>query len=265
MADAATAASNVTSAVVPETATAAGGNVLSVSLPTDFLTGSGNNGLNLNFNFGGNASTIADSAYSFLNNSFNNDQAFLGGAITATQGFVNANTAPLQSVVYGLGSTFNSLMPSIVGGLFGAAQNANTVSEQISANSTAASEQASQASIAESKKASGGGGLCFITTAVCGSLNLPDDCRELRALRDFRDTYMRGDVEREAQVKLYYAVAPTYVRRLDARHDAKLIYARMYSRFILPALHAIDAGDLPEAYAIYCALVEYTRAKSHES
>lgn len=241
-----------------------GGNVLSVSLPTDFLTGAGSNGLNLNFNFGGNASTIANSAYNFLNNSFANDQAFTGAAITATQGFVNANTAPMQSVIYGLGSTFNNLMPNIVSNLFGAAVNANTVSQAISANATAASEAASQASIAESKKASGGGGLCFITTAVCGSLQLGDDCSTLTTLRAFRDEYMKRDPERESLVAHYYNVAPSYVALIDKRSDAHFVYLNMYTLFIVPAVDAIQNGENAEALALYCALVEYARVKSNE-
>lgn len=244
--------------------TGSGSNSLSLSLPTDFLTGAGNNGLNLNFNFGGNASTIADSAYSFLNTSFGNTQQFLGQSVSGTQQFLQNQVAPIVGVAANLGATFNNLMPGMIGGLYQASINANTVSEQISANATAASEAASQASIAESKKASGGGGLCFITTAVCGTLNLPDDCRELMTLRAFRDGYMHATPEREALVKLYYAVAPRYVERINQRPDSERVYARMYSLFILPAMHALEANDAPEAFALYCALVEYARAVSHE-
>lgn len=246
------------------TTNAANGNVLSVSLPTDFLTGAGNNGLNLNFNFGGNATTIADSAFNFLNTSFNNDKSFLGGAIVSTQNFVASQTAPALSAVYGLGQTFTKQMPSIVGNLFDAAQNANAVSEQISANATAASEAASQASIAESNKASGGGGLCFITTAVCNSLSLPDDCRELQTLRKFRDGYMMVHPDRRIMVSVYYQVAPQFVRLINKKENAEVIYSRMLSLFIHPALTAIDHGDNAEAMALYCALVEYARVHAHE-
>lgn len=246
------------------TSAAGSSNTLSVSLPTDFLTGAGNNGLNLNFNFGGNASTIADSAYNFLNASFNNDQSFLGGAIVSTQNFVNSQTAPALSAVYSLGQSFTQQMPSIINNLFGAAVNANTVSEQISANSTAASEAASQASIAESNKASGGGGLCFITTAVCNSLGLPDDCRELQTLRKFRDEYMRADPDRRLMVSVYYQVAPKFVRLINKKENADAVYSRMLSLFIHPALDAIERGDNAEAMAIYCALLEYARVHAHE-
>lgn len=241
------------------------GNTLSLSLPTDFLTGAGNNGLNLNFNFGGNGSTIANGAYNFLNSSFGNTQTFLNQSISGTQNFLANQVAPIVGVTSHLGATFNNLLPSMVGGLYQASINANTVSQQISANATAASEAASQASIAESSKASGGGSMCFITTAVCGELNLPDDCRELTQLRAFRDGYMQATPEREALVKLYYAVAPTYVGHINKRADAARVYGRMYALFILPALTALDENDAPEAFALYCALVEYARAVSHES
>lgn len=237
-------------------------NSLNVSLPTDFITGSGNNGLNVHFNFGGNASTIADSAYSFLNSSFNSDKAFLGGAIVSTQNFVAGQTAPLLNTAQNLGSTFTQHMPDILANLFGAAQNANAVSLAISSNATAASESASQASIAESNNANSGGG-CFITTAVVEHMNGTDDCGVLMELRKFRDSYMQETDARRLMVEAYYALAPGYVELINKRDDFNSVYLKMYSYFIWPAAQAAYEGNHNEALALYCALVEYARVKAY--
>lgn len=252
---------NETSNAEPANASGSG-NTLSLSLPTDFM--GGGNGLNLSFNFGGNGTTIANSAYNFLNNSFANQQSFLGNSINGTQQFLSNQVAPLLNVTQSLGQTFNTMMPDIVHNLFGAATQANQVSEQISANATAASEAASQASIAESNKASGGGGLCFITTAVCETMMLSDDCHVLTTLRHFRDTYMMEDADKQTLVKLYYDMAPGYVKKISARSDAWRIYARMYTHFIVPAVDSIESGDNAEALALYVALVSYARSKANE-
>jgi hypothetical protein len=238
------------------------GNVLSLSIPASVDGGTGGGTLGLNFNFGGNGTTIANNAYSFLNQSFGNDEAFENNAISGAQSFVGAQVAPLLGVASNLGAQFSSTMPDIVSNLFGAAANSNATSLAISANSTAASEAASQASIQESNNANSGGG-CFITTAVCGSLDLPDDCFILTKLRAFRDSFMTEGTERRALVKLYYAVAPTYVERIDKRPDAKAIYFKMYTHFIRSAVDAIDAGEPDEAFALYCALIEYARVKAN--
>ncbi|MCA9566295.1 MAG: hypothetical protein KC656_00560 [Myxococcales bacterium] len=46
---------------------------------------------------------------------------------------------------------------------------------------------------------------CFITTAVARRQGLPDDCRELRVLRAFRDTALGRE---HPDVQAYYAAAP---------------------------------------------------------
>lgn len=239
-------------------------NNISLSLPTDFLTGSGG-GLNLNFNLGGNGTTIANSAYNFLNGSFATADQFLGNSIAGTQNYIGTLAAPGLLTAASLNATFNNLMPNIIGNLFGAATQANTVSEQISANSTAASEAASQASIAESQKASKGG-KCFITTAVCETLDLEDDNAILNKLRHFRDTYMMLSPQRKSLVHHYYCVAPGYVAKIKRRKDSAAIFSRIYRLFIIPAIEAINSGDHDEAFAIYSAMVEYTYWKAaHES
>lgn len=63
------------------------------------------------------------------------------------------------------------------------------------------------------------GGLCFITTAVCNLRGLEDDCRELEALREFRDNYLLKTPEGNALVQEYYKIAPEIAERLVHPND----------------------------------------------
>lgn len=238
-------------------------NNLSVSLPTDFLTGSGS-GLNLNFNFGGNADTIAQGAYSFVNAGLANANAFLGNQINATQSFVTAQTAPQSKAVSDITSQMGSILPAMLTNLFTTSSKAFDTESNIATSAFNAQSAIAQASIASSNSSANSGGLCFITTAVCETLALDDDCDYLTVLRAFRDEYMSKTPERRALVTLYYALAPQFVRAIKRRRDSALVFERMLHLFIEPAVHAIAQGDDADAFALYCALVEYARHKASE-
>lgn len=237
-------------------------NNLSVSLPTDFLTGSGS-GLNLNFNFGGNADAIASGAYTFVNAGLSNANAFLGNSITTTQNFIAASAAPTNTAVSSITAKMQSLLPQMLSNLFTTANTAYGTESSIATSAFQAQQAIAQASIASSNKSASSGGFCFITTAVCETLDLADDCDYLTVLREFRDTYMTRTPERKALVKLYYALAPPFVTAIKRRHDSALVFERMLHLFIEPAVHAIARGDDDDAFALYCALVEYARHKAN--
>lgn len=237
-------------------------NNLSVSLPTDFLTGAG--GLNLNFNFGGNADAIASGAYSFVNQGLSNANGFLAQSISQTQGFVQTVAAPSNKAVATITKQMGDLLPSMLSNLFTTANTAYSTEGTIASSAFQAQQAIAQASIASSNQSAGSGGLCFITTAVCEATGLADDCDALTVLRAFRDSYMQATPERRALVSTYYAVAPGFVTRIRARGDAAMVFDTMRDHFITPAVHAIARGDDADAFALYCALVEYASHKAHE-
>lgn len=61
----------------------------------------------------------------------------------------------------------------------------------------------------------GGKGGCFISTAVCQSQNLPDDCFELETLRNFRDNQLMNDDSLKELVYQYYEVSPKLVQKVE--------------------------------------------------
>lgn len=96
-----------------------------------------------------------------------------------------------------------------------------------------------------------GGGGCFITTATCEVLGLPDDCNELRVLRGFRDTYMAEDPGRAALVAEYYDFAPTILASLEMDPERDMILSGLFDETITPAVQAIERGDHSTALALY--------------
>lgn len=74
-----------------------------------------------------------------------------------------------------------------------------------------------------------GGSGCFLTTACVAARGLPDDCEELRTLRQFRDGYMRALPEGPSMIQEYYRIAPAIVRVIDEREDARALYAHIYA------------------------------------
>lgn len=85
---------------------------------------------------------------------------------------------------------------------------------------------------------------CYITTAVCQSRGLPDDCEELTLLRDYRDHYLKGLPEGEALIRKYYDIAPTIVKHINEREDAQRIYEQINLDYIRPCIGMIRRGEL---------------------
>ncbi|HHV13347.1 MAG TPA: hypothetical protein GXX75_24035 [Clostridiales bacterium] len=96
-------------------------------------------------------------------------------------------------------------------------------------------------------------GFCFITTAVCDTLQKEDDCYELMAFRHFRDTYMLEKPEGRELVEEYYRVAPVIVTSINMEPQAGQTYQGIWTQYLQPCLKAIEEKN-------YCACEEqYTR------
>lgn len=97
---------------------------------------------------------------------------------------------------------------------------------------------------------------CFITTAVCESLGLPDDCEELTALRWFRDEVMAQTPQGRREIEIYYDTAPAIVEAIGRRADAPTRYLQLYADSIRPAVEAIQRGEHQRAYEVYRRMME---------
>lgn len=97
---------------------------------------------------------------------------------------------------------------------------------------------------------------CYLTTATCLALGLPDDNPVLNTLRTFRDRVLLTTTAGRREVERYYLTAPAIVAAIDALPTARELYGELFHRTIAPAAGAILAGRHDEAYARYRAMVE---------
>ena len=98
-------------------------------------------------------------------------------------------------------------------------------------------------------------GLCYVTTAVCRSLGKPDDCRELRLLRNYRDGYLMKTEEGRSSVQEYYNVAPTIVKRIDRSENSAVVYEWIWKRYLIPCVRLIEENRLSECECLYADMV----------
>lgn len=92
---------------------------------------------------------------------------------------------------------------------------------------------------------------CFLTTACCTVIGLPDDCFELVTLRRFRDTYLAKLPGGRDEIARYYAEAPAIAQRLLASAEGRRRLLSLYWRTIWPAVLAARCGLDALAYRLY--------------
>ncbi|HEX3021445.1 MAG TPA: CFI-box-CTERM domain-containing protein [Lachnospiraceae bacterium] len=97
--------------------------------------------------------------------------------------------------------------------------------------------------------------LCFITTAVCDSLAMPDNCYELEAFRAFRDNYLLSQEGGEALVKEYYEIAPILVSKINIHGDRQYIYKNLWNDYLKECLSYIEKNDFEHCKEQYISMV----------
>ena len=100
------------------------------------------------------------------------------------------------------------------------------------------------------------GGLCFISTACVVARGLPDNCLELRTLRNFRDTFVRGLPQGERIVQDYRTTAPRIVTAITARQDSVAVFNDLYTRLVERSVALVQSGKLREAFINYQGIVQ---------
>ncbi len=91
---------------------------------------------------------------------------------------------------------------------------------------------------------------CFLTTACVQAAGLPDDCHELTALRNFRDTFIRGLDGGDEMIRRYYDLSPRIVEKLSPS-ELKSIYATVQL-----AVAQIGRGEFSKAFSTYAAMFD---------
>lgn len=102
-------------------------------------------------------------------------------------------------------------------------------------------------------------GLCFITTAVCETLNKEDDCYELNTLRSFRDHYMQNSPEGQALIEEYYQIAPPIVTYINMSQNRDEKYKEIWIDYLQPCIKDIEEGNPNLCQERYIQMVQELR------
>ncbi len=98
-------------------------------------------------------------------------------------------------------------------------------------------------------------GLCYITTAVCEHQGKPDDCQELRVLREYRDGYLMQTEEGRAMVEEYYEIAPVLVLSIGMQKNPDKIYEEIYRDYLRPCVEYAWKKENVKCRKLYADMV----------
>jgi hypothetical protein len=101
---------------------------------------------------------------------------------------------------------------------------------------------------------------CFVSTAACAYMGLPDDCHELQVLRRFRDDVLLESAMGRAMVDLYYEVAPAIAAKLADPADLQGVWEA-----VRECVAAIEHGNTEHALATYVTTIHALSARYDKS
>ncbi|MCC8102852.1 MAG: hypothetical protein LIP11_11555 [Clostridiales bacterium] len=102
---------------------------------------------------------------------------------------------------------------------------------------------------------------CYITTAVCRTFDKPDDCYELRTLREYRDTYLADSPGGSELIQEYYDVAPSIVKHINQQPDSGRIYYSIWEKWLAPCISMIESGQKEACREHYVEMVHTLQKK----
>lgn len=97
--------------------------------------------------------------------------------------------------------------------------------------------------------------LCYVTTAVCGSLGKQDECYELKTLRSYRDGYLALSQDGQETIREYYNIAPTIVKRIGRLENPEEVYRHIWETYLKPCIFLIEHDRKEECREVYTKMV----------
>jgi hypothetical protein len=93
--------------------------------------------------------------------------------------------------------------------------------------------------------------LCFVTTAVCRGLQKPQDCKEIKLMKQFRDGYFSESTEGKQLIQEYYDIAPTIVKRISKEADPEEKYLYLWDTYIKRCVDYIENDRNEQCGCLY--------------
>lgn len=97
---------------------------------------------------------------------------------------------------------------------------------------------------------------CYLTTCCTKGKGLPDDCEELKTLREFRDEYILIECDNKRLVREYYEMAPSIVEHIEAQPNRNDILDFIYDELVQKSISMIENGDKELAMNYYQTFAE---------
>lgn len=97
--------------------------------------------------------------------------------------------------------------------------------------------------------------LCYVTTAVCQSLGKDEACKEIRLLKNYRDTFLISEPDGPELIDSYYDIAPTIVNRINKCNNSESIYEDIYCNYINPCVNYIENNKYNECKDLYVKMM----------
>ncbi len=105
-----------------------------------------------------------------------------------------------------------------------------------------------------------GGQKCFLTSACVEYRDLADDCRELTALRAFRDGPLSDMEGGKELIEEYYRIAPVIVEKINSSEKAEEYYSYIYG-IITECLKQLENEDYKATRDLYLEMVKTLAGK----
>lgn len=102
---------------------------------------------------------------------------------------------------------------------------------------------------------------CFITSAVCDSFGKADDCYELTAFRNFRDSWLINQSDGKKLIAEYYNIAPKIVEKINSLSNSAEIYKNIWRDYLSACLKSIEVGDNLNCKKVYVNMVKTLKEK----
>jgi len=96
---------------------------------------------------------------------------------------------------------------------------------------------------------------CFITTAVCETLQKTDDCYELTIFRNFRDKWLLNQPDGKLIIESYYHVAPKIVASINQLPNSKAAYLSIWDKYLQECLNHLEKSDFSSCKNVYMDMV----------
>lgn len=89
----------------------------------------------------------------------------------------------------------------------------------------------------------------------------PDDCCELTAFRNFRDSYLLPESEGRHLVERYYRIAPKIVQNIDALPERDCIYYEIWEKYLKKCMNLIQNNEPESCKNTYVEMVSQLEQK----